>query len=136
MHGLMFIESVIWVMNNIGTKMNQRTLSNVGNYGSLINMTNFLTKNKLRNTGNISKQKDQWYLIMWVKRVMSVMIMRIFSEIWVISVITTITSIRVISVVCNIGNMGNVSNESKFFNEGNFSYKSSNKKEKENEFSL
>ena len=67
---------------------------------------------------------------------MSVMIMRVFSEIWVISVITTITSIRVISVVCNIGNMGNVSNESKFFNEGNFSYKSSNKKEKENEFSL
>ena len=45
-------------MNNIGTKINQRTLSNVGRYGNLNNMINFLNKNKFRNMGNISKRKD------------------------------------------------------------------------------
>ena len=40
----------------MGTKMNQRTLNNVGNYGNLVNITIFLNKNKPRDTGNISKR--------------------------------------------------------------------------------
>ena len=39
-----------------------------------------------------------------------------------------------ISYMCNINNVGNTSNESKLSNRRNFSYKSSNKKKKENAF--
>ena len=46
-------------MNNMSTKMNERTLNNVGNYGNLDCMGSFRNKNKLRNMGNISKQKDR-----------------------------------------------------------------------------
>ena len=55
----MFIKSVILVMNNIRSKMNQRTPNNVGNYRSLDNMANFRNTSKLRNMGNISKRKDK-----------------------------------------------------------------------------
>ena len=59
LHGLRFIKIVIWVMNSMSTKMNERTLNNVGNYGNLDCMGSFRNKNKLRNMGNISKQKDR-----------------------------------------------------------------------------
>ena len=59
LHGLRFIKIVIWVMNNMSTKMNERTLNNVGNYGNLDCMGSFRNKSKLRNMANISKQKDR-----------------------------------------------------------------------------
>ena len=43
----------------MSTKMNERTLSNVGNYGNLDCMGSFRNKSKFRNMGNISKQKDR-----------------------------------------------------------------------------
>ena len=46
-------------MNNMSTKMNERTLNNLGNYGNLDCMGSFRNKSKLRNMGNISKQKDR-----------------------------------------------------------------------------
>ena len=46
----------------MSTKMNERTLSNVGNYGNLDCMGSFRNKSKFRNMGNISKRKDKWYL--------------------------------------------------------------------------
>ena len=66
---------------------------------------------------------------MSVMRIMSVKIMRVFSEIGFFGnndnyINTSCTSYM------NISNVGNVSNESKFSNERNFSYKSSNKKKK------
>ena len=42
-------------MNNMSTKMNERTLYNVGNYGNLDYMGSFRNKRKLRNMGIISK---------------------------------------------------------------------------------
>ena len=59
LHVLRFIKLVIWVMNNMSTKMNERTLNNVGNYGNLDCMGSFRNKSKLRYMGNISKQKDR-----------------------------------------------------------------------------
>lgn len=43
----------------MSTKMNKRTLNNVGNYGNLDCMGGFRNKSKLRNMSNISKQKDR-----------------------------------------------------------------------------
>ena len=42
-------------MKNMSTKINERTLSNVGNYGNLDCIGSFRNKSKLRNIGNISK---------------------------------------------------------------------------------
>ena len=42
--------------------MNERTLSNVGNYGNLDCIGSFRNKSKLWNIDNISKQKDKWCL--------------------------------------------------------------------------
>ena len=46
-------------MNNVSTKMNERTLNNMGNYGYLDCIGSFRNKSKLRNMGNISKRKDK-----------------------------------------------------------------------------
>ena len=46
-------------MNNMSAKMNERTLNSVGNYGNLDCMGSFRNNSKLRNMGNISKQKDR-----------------------------------------------------------------------------
>ena len=43
----------------MSTKMNERTLNNMGNYGNLDCMGSFHNKNKLCNMGNISKRKDK-----------------------------------------------------------------------------
>ena len=59
LHGLRFIKLVIWVMNNMSTKMNERTLNNMGNYSNLDRMGSFRNKSKLCNMGNISKRKDK-----------------------------------------------------------------------------
>ena len=66
---------------------------------------------------------------------MIIMIMMgVFSEIWVISVINGNQWYGYLIHKRSISNVGNVSDESKFSNEDNFSYKCSTKKEKESAF--
>ena len=47
-------KSVIQVMNSMGTKMNQRNLSNMVDYGNFNNCENINNQSKFCNIGNIS----------------------------------------------------------------------------------
>ena len=47
-------KSVIQVMNSMGTKMNQRTLRNMVDYGNFNNCENINNQSKFCNMGNIS----------------------------------------------------------------------------------
>ena len=94
----------------MSTKMNERTLSNVGNYGNLDCMGSFRNKSKFRNMGNISKRKDKWYLC-YVSDAGNVsnnnesifrnrffLVIMTITLIWVIPVICAISVMRAMSV--------------------------------------